>query len=293
MFANLAEAQQFAQREGVRMVDCKFCDLWGAWRHVTLPLSQLNPELMERGVGFDGSSVGFKSVEAGDMVLVPDLTSGALDPFWSLKTLSFLCHVCEADTLAPFERDPRGILRRAERHLVAQGSAERSMWGPEFEFYVFDSVAVDNDANRAGYRLDSKEADWNSGRDGLGYQIARHGGYHAIPPADTLYDLRSEMIAELEGMGVPVRYHHHEGGSAGQCEIEIPLLDALAAADMAMHTKHVAKMVARRHGQTVTFMPKPLYGEAGSGMHFHQTLWRGERNLFYDEAGYAGLSETA
>ncbi len=293
MFPDFPQARQFVEREGVRMVDLRYCDLRGAWHHVTLPTSQFTPDLMARGVGFDGSSVGLRGVEAGDMVLVPDLASAALDPFCSMKTLSFICHIREAGSMAPFAHDPRAILARAEAYLADQGPATRSAWGPEFEFYVFDGVVVDNDVNRAGYRIESREADWGTGQDGLGYRIARHNGYHAMPPSDTLHELRSEIAVALEGMGVPVRYHHHEGGGAGQCEIEVPMLGTLAAADTAMLVKYVAKMVARGHGQTVTFMPKPLHGEPGSGMHFHQTLWQGERNLFYDPAGYAGLSHIA
>lgn len=293
MFDDFAQALQFIECKGVRMIDLKFGDLRGAWHHVTLPASQFTADLMTEGVGFDGSGVGFKSVESGDMVLVPDLSSAALDPFWSMKTLSLICHVCEAGTLAPFAGDPRAILARAEAYLADQGVATHSAWGPELEFYVFDSVAVENGVNCASYRVDSREAEWGSGQDGTGYRIARYGGYHAMPPSDTLYDLRSEMVAELEGFGVPVRYHHHEAGGPGQCEIEVPMLGALAAADTAMLVKYVAKMVAGRHGQTATFMPKPLHDEAGNGMHFHQVLWQGERNLFYDPAGYAGLSRTA
>ncbi|HAL61246.1 MAG TPA: type I glutamate--ammonia ligase [Chloroflexi bacterium] len=293
MFSDFSEAQEFVQREEIRMIDLKFCDLWGAWHHVSLPAREFVPALMEQGVGIDGSSIGFKGVESGDMVVVPDLTTGAMDPFWSMKTLSFICHIREAGSLQAFGQDPRAIALRAERYMVEQGVAERSSWGPEFEFYVFDSVAIDNAVNRAGYRVESREADWQSGQDGLGYQIRRHGGYHAIPPSDTLYDLRSEITACLEAMGVAVRYHHHEVGGPGQSEIEIALIGIQQAGDATMLTKYAAKMVARQRGQTVTFMPKPLYGEAGNGMHFHQTLWQGDRNLFYDPAGYAGLSDTA
>jgi len=275
------------------MVDLKFIDLWGQWHHLTIPRSQFTGDLLEAGVGFDGSAVGLKSVKAGDMVLVPELGTGFIDPFWDAPTLSFICTTLEADTKADFPDDPRNIARRAEQYLVDTGIADRSLWGPEFEFYVFDSIAYENEMNRAGYTVESGEADWRSGDGGHGYYIPLHGGYHAIPPKDTLYNLRSEMSLHLQAMGVPVKYHHHEVGGPGQCEIETPLVGLLEAGDMTMIVKYVTKMVARRHGQTVTYMPKPIYGEAGSGMHFHQHLFHGERNVFYDPDGYGLLSQTA
>ena len=173
------------------------------------------------------------------------------------------------------------------------GIADRSLWGPEFEFYIFDNVAFDNGVNHASYRLDSNEADWNSATGGHGHYIPLHGGYHAIPPKDQLYNLRSEMTLHLEAMGVPVKYHHHEVGGPGQSEIETPMMGLVAAGDATMLVKYVTKMTAHAHGKTVTFMPKPLYGEAGSGMHFHQHLFKGGRNLFYDAKGYGCMSQTA
>jgi len=293
MFNTLEEARRHVEQNGVQMIDFKFTDLWGRWRHLTIPQSRFTPTLMEAGVGFDGSAVGLKSVKAGDMVLVPDLSTGFMDPFWDAPTLSFICTTLEADTKAIFDNDPRNIARRAEEHLIESGIADRSLWGPEFEFYVFDTVTYENEMNRAGYSVESSEATWRSSAGGHGHYIPLHGGYHAIPPKDALYNLRTEMSLHLQAMGVPIKYHHHEVGGPGQCEIETPLMGLLQAGDATMIVKYVAKMTAHRHGQTATFMPKPLYGEAGSGMHFHQHLFKGNRNVFYDPEGYGLLSQPA
>jgi glutamine synthetase len=293
MFTSFEETRRYIVENDVQMIDFKFTDLWGRWHHLTVPQGQLTSALMETGVGFDGSAVGLKSVKAGDMVLVPVLSTGFADPFWDVPTLSFICTTVEADTRAAFPNDPRNIARRAEEHLVKSGIADRSQWGPEFEFYVFDSVAYENEMNRSGYSVESGEATWRSGAGGHGHYIPLHGGYHAIPPKDTLYNLRAEMSMYLQAMGVPVKYHHHEVGGPGQCEIETPLMGLLEAGDTTMIVKYVTKMTAHHHGQTVTFMPKPIYGEAGSGMHFHQHLFKGKQNVFYDPARYGLLSRTA
>ena len=292
MFTTFDQASHYLHERAIQAVDLKFCDLWGRWRHLTIPPGQFTPDLLTHGIGFDGSAVGLKSVKAGDMALVPDLATGLLDPFWPEPTLSFICTTIEADTHAVFANDPRNIAIRAEAYMREAGVAGRSLWGPEFEFYVFDEVAFDNGVNHAGYRLDSNEADWNSATGGHGHYIPLHGGYHAIPPKDQLYILRQEMVAHLERMGAPVKYHHHEVGGPGQSEIETPMMGLVEAGDVAMLVKYVAKMTAAQHGKTATFMPKPLYGEAGSGMHFHQHLFDGETNLFYDPDGYGCLSQT-
>jgi glutamine synthetase len=293
MFQNFGQAAKYVNEERIKLVDLKFCDLWGRWHHLTVPASQFLPEIMQRGIGFDGSSVGLKSVKSGDMVLIPDLTTGFVDPFWDAPTLSFICTASEADTHQVFPHDPRNIARSAENYLIETGIADRSLWGPEFEFYVFDNVAYDCGVNHASYRLDSKEADWNSATGGHGHYIPLHGGYHAIPPKDQLFNLRSEMALTLEAMGVPVKYHHHEVGGPGQSEIETPMMGLMAAGDATMLVKYASKMTANKVGKTVTFMPKPLFGEAGSGMHFHQQLFKGDRNLFYDASGYGCMSQAA
>jgi glutamine synthetase len=293
LFHTFAETRGYIDEKDIQIVDYKFCDLWGRWHHLSLPVGQFTPQVLDQGIGFDGSAVGLKSVKAGDMVLVPDLTTGMQDPFWETPTLSFICTTLEADTHDVFAHDPRVIASRAETYLRETGVADESLWGPEFEFYVFDDVAYEYDVNRASYRLESKEADWNSAEGGHGHYIPLHGGYHAIPPKDQLYNLRSEMTLHLESMGVPVKYHHHEVGGPGQCEIETPMMGLIEAGDASMIIKYVTKMTAHNHNQTATFMPKPLYGEAGSGMHFHQHLFKDRENVFYDTQGYGNLSQTA
>jgi glutamine synthetase len=293
MFQDYSSVKQFLVDNDISMVDLKYTDLWGRWHHVTVPACQFTPSLIEGGVGFDASSVGLKPLKAGDMVVVPELCTGFLDPFWELPTLSFICQAKEADTLLDFPRDPRNIARRAEEYLQETGTADGSQWGPEFEFYVFDSVAFENKVHRVGYRLESAEGIWNSHTGGLGHYIPMHGGYHAHPPQDSLHNLRSEMCVHLAAMGVPIKYHHHEVGGPGQVEIETPLMGLLDSADATMKVKYVAKMTASAHNKTVTFMPKPLFGEAGNGMHFHQMLVRDGKSLFYGASGYAGLSRTA
>jgi len=293
MFSTFDDAKTYVQENAFQMIDLKFSDLWGRWHHVSIPAHEFNEQLMRDGVGFDGSSVGLKSVKSGDMVLRPDVSTAFHDPFWQAPTLSFICSAFEADTKHPFARDPRNIAIRAEEVMRETGIADESRWGPEFEFYVFDDVAFENEVNRASYRVDSIEADWQSGKGGHGHLIPRHGGYHAIPPKDQLYNLRSEMVMHLESMGVPVKYHHHEVGGPGQCEIETPMMGLLRSGDVTQMVKYTTKMTAHRHGQTVTFMPKPLYGEAGSGMHFHQHLFKQGQNVFYDANGYGKLSQTA
>ncbi|MBK7201121.1 type I glutamate--ammonia ligase [Candidatus Amarolinea dominans] len=293
MFTTFAEAQAFVRKQQFAMIDLKFTDLAGRWHHVTVPKSQFNEHLMRDGVGFDGSSVGLRSVKSGDMVLIPDLSTAFVDPFWDVPTLSFICSAFEADTKLPFGRDPRNIAIHAEATMRAWGIADESRWGPEYEFYVFDSVAFENEVNAASYRVESREADWQSSRGGHGHLIPRHGGYHVIPPKDQLFNLRSEMVMELEKMGIEVKYHHHEVGGPGQCEIETPMMGLVRSGDATQMVKYVTKMVAHRRQQTATFMPKPLYGEAGNGMHFHQHLFKAAQNVFYDADGYGKLSQTA
>lgn len=293
MFQLFDQAAHYIYEHQIKLIDLKFCDLWGRWHHLTVPAGQFTPEILESGIGFDGSAVGLKSVKAGDMVLIPDLSTAFTDPFWDAPTLSFICTAHEADTHQQFPNDPRNIAARAEARLVEIGIADRSLWGPEFEFYIFDNVAFDCGVNHASYRLDSKEADWNSATGGHGHYIPLHGGYHAIPPKDQLFNLRSEMSLKLEEMGVPVKYHHHEVGGPGQSEIETPMMGLLAAGDATMLVKYVTKMTANAYGKTVTFMPKPLFGEAGSGMHFHQHLFKAGVNLFYSADGYGCMSELA
>ena len=293
MFHTFKQAEEFIRKNQIEMIDLKFCDLWGRWHHLTLPAGHFKSELMKTGIGFDGSAVGLKSVKAGDMVLIPDLAGGFIDPFWDVPTLSLVCTTYETDPLASFKNDPRNIAMRAEEYMQSTGIADKSRWGPEYEFYVFDSVSYEYGINRASYEIVCREADWNSGEGGHGHYIPIHGGYHAIPPKDQLYSLRTEIAMHLENMGVPVKYHHHEVGGPGQSELETPMMDLMQSGDATMIIKYVTKMAAHSHGQTATFMPKPLYGEAGSGMHFHQHLLKGGRNVFYSKDGYGYLSKEA
>ena len=293
MFDCLEDAERYIVDEGIEQIDLKFCDLWGRWHHVTISASRFSDELMTNGIGFDGSSVGFKGISSGDMVMVPDLGTAFPDPFWELPTLSFICTTLEADTRRLYPFDPRSIVQRSEMWLKETGIADASLWGPEFEFYVFNGVTYENAMNTAGYRIESDEGGWRNHQMGSAYAAPVHGGYHAIPPRDHLHNLRSRICWRLDGSGVPVKYHHHEVGGPGQCEIETPLLPPTHAADACMIVKYMARMTALEEGMTVTFMPKPLFGEAGSGMHFHQRLERNGKNLFYSADAYANLSEEA
>lgn len=293
MFSNFKEASDFISTNQIRLVDFKFIDLWGRWHHVTLSSKEFDLNLLSEGVGFDGSSVGLKSVKSGDMALIPDLSTGFLDTFYEPPVLSFLCSTVEADTKKPFNRDPRQIAIRAEKTIEQLKIANSSKWGPEFEFYVFSSATFENGVNTASYRLEADEAIWNSPVEGEGDYIPTHGGYQIIPPKDKLSQLRSDISLALEDAGIPVKYHHHEVGAPGQCEIETPLLGLVKAADATMMVKYFTKTIAARSGYTASFMPKPLFGEAGSGMHFHQQLLLNGKNVFYDENSSNLLSKTA
>jgi glutamine synthetase len=290
------DSLKMVQDQGIEMVDLKYADLVGRWRHLTVPASAFSERIFEDGVGFDGYSVGFRSVESGDMALIPDPSTARIDPFGEVKTLSIMCDAAEADTKIPFAGDPRNIAKKAEGYLRSSGIGDESMWSPEFEFYLLDNVNYSSDVNSAFYFMDSAEAGWNSGNQGetnLGHQISPKGGYHAIPPQDQMYDIRTEMVKIIEEGGVRCRYHHHEVGSPGQEEIEILFYPLLQACDASFWIKYVIRMVARKHNRTVTFMPKPFHGEAGNGMHFHQRMLKGGKPLFYEKGGYADLSRIA
>ncbi len=297
MFSSIEELQQFVKSEEIQAVDLRFVDLLGTWHHLTIPARAANEEMLEKGIGFDSGSVpGFRTVEAGDMVLVPDLATAFVDPFPEVPTLCLICAVAEADTRAPVPSDPRRIAQRAEEYLASSGFATHSIWGPEFEFYVFDRVRYNDASTFLLADIFSRESHAFLDGDILsheGYQMGVQKGYHAIPPTDTLTDWRSELMELLEDAGVPVKYHHHEVGSSGQCEVEVEMGTLTLMADRTMIVKYFVHMLAARHGKMATFMPKPIYGEAGSGMHFHQMLRHGDRPVFFDEKGYAGLSSLA
>ena len=297
MFRNADDLLRAISDHSIRMVDLQFSSLFGTWHHLTLPASRVDEVFFTRGEAFDGASVpGYAKLEAGDMSILPDVCTAFIDPFYEIPTLTVLCSVVEADTLVPCSRDPRGIALRAEKYLKDSGLATNSVWGPELEFYVFDSVQHGAAPGVCQYRIESEEAPWNAGskaRNGLGYQIQHGRGYHACPPMDRLADMRNECVDVLEQIGVAIRYHHHEVGGPGQCEIEPAMGPIDKMGDAVMLSKYVIRRVAEKWGLTVTFMPKPLYGEAGSGMHFHQHLFNNGEPVFYDKTGYAGLSQLA
>jgi glutamine synthetase len=292
MFSSFSDARQYIAKEKVEILDLKYVDLNGRLRHVTLPASAFTPRLLEEGVGFDGSSVGYKKTHSGDMVIVPDPSTAMIDPFWERKTLSFICDIVEADSKEPFPFDPRNVAKRAEDNLARMGWVDRSSWGPELEFNIFDKVSYTVGMNQSSYRIVSEESICESEDLNNGFHILPMQGYHASPPVDAFYELRSEMMAQLESIGIGIKYHHHEVG-AGELELEIPMGGLLETGDKVMFIKYVAKMTALKQNKSVTFMPKAIHGDGGNGMHVHQTLWKGKRNLFHDQAGYSGLSDLA
>ncbi len=292
-----AEVLDVIAEHEVAFVDFRFSDLPGVMQHVTIPASQLNEAHFETGHPFDGSSVrGFQQIQESDMILVPDPDTGYLDPFRAHPTYVLHCFVADPVTGESYSRDPRHIARKAEQHLFSTGLADTAYFGPEPEFFVFDDVRFETRPNGAFYTVDSVEGQWNTGRDeqpNLGYKPRTKQGYFPVPPMDQLHDLRSQMALNLEAVGVPVELHHHEVASGGQGEIGIQFDTLLAMADKLMTFKYVLKSTAWEAGKSLTFMPKPVFEDNGSGMHTHQSLWKGGEPLFYDETGYAGLSDLA
>jgi glutamine synthetase len=291
------DVRQLAREAGIKIVDLKFTDLPGVWQHFSIPAEDLNNELFEEGIGFDGSSIrGFQLIHESDMLLVPDPDTACVDPVLEVATLNLICNVLDPVTRQRYSRDPRYIAQKAEEFLKTGTTAEASYWGPELEFYIFDDVRYDQTAHCGYYFIDSDEGAWNTGRQespNLGYKLRHKEGYFPAPPADTLQDIRSEIILRMKEVGVPVEVHHHEVGTAGQGEIDMKYAPLTKMADNVMYYKYVVRNVARKHGKTATFMPKPIFGDNGSGMHTHQSLWKEETNLFWDEKGYAQISQTA
>lgn len=279
---------------GIQIVDVKFTDLYGQWQHFSLPVALFDPEdAFEKGMGFDGSSIrGFKTIESSDMNLIADPATAFVDPVCSIPTLSLVCNVYDPITGEPFSRDPRGVAQKAVEYLQRTGIADTVYIGPEAEFFIFDEVHYHSEVNSAGYGVDSGEAPWNSGTPGLGHQVGTKGGYFPVAPFDTLQDIRSEMVLTMMEAGVPVEVHHHEVATAGQCEIDMRFAPLVQMADYVQLYKYITKNVARKHGKSVTFMPKPIFQDNGSGMHTHQSLWKNGQPLFAGDC-YAGLSQTA
>ena len=287
---------ELAKKSAAKMVDIKFVDTFGTWQHFSIPINELNEDSFSEGLGFDGSSIrGWKSIEASDMLAMPDPVTAFIDPFCAVPTLSLTCTIAETGTLEAYTRDPRGIAQRAEKYLVSTGLADEAYFGPEAEFFIFDNVQFDSKSNGTFYSIDSEEAVWNTGRDempNLGNKIRHKEGYFPVAPADTQQYIRTEMVLTMEELGIKIERQHHEVATGGQAEIDYRFTTLVRAADAMMVYKYVVKNTAKKHGKTACFMPKPLFGDNGSGMHTHQSLWKKGKPLFAGKE-YGGLSQMA
>jgi glutamine synthetase len=293
-----SDVVRLVQEQNIEVVDFRFCDLPGLMQHFSVPSHELSEEAFEDGYGFDGSSIrGFQEIQESDMLLIPDPNTMVIDPFRPHKTININCFVRDPVTGESYSRDPRYVAKKAEDYLRGTGLADTAYFGPEAEFYIFDSVRFDQNQNSSYHYVDSIEGAWNTGREepggNLGYKPRYKEGYFPTSPMDHYQDLRSEMVRKLEQVGIEIEVQHHEVGTAGQAEIDMRFDSMLRMADKVMLYKYVVKNVALEAGKTVTFMPKPIFQDNGSGMHVHQSLWKGGQPLFFDETGYAGLSDMA
>ena len=290
------EVLALCREKDVKSVELRFIDFPGLWQHFTIPVGKLDENVFEDGLGFDGSSIrGWQAVNESDMILVPVPETAVLDPFTAIPTMSMICNIQDPITREDYSRDPRNIARKSVNYLKSTALADTCFIGPEAEFFVFDDVRFDQNAHEGYYHLDSIEGEWNRGRiekPNLGYKLRFKEGYFPVPPADHLMDMRNEMMHTMIGCGIDVEAQHHEVATAGQCEIDLKFQDLVKMADQMCLYKYIVKNVARRSGKTVTFMPKPIYGDNGSGMHTHISLWKEGHPLFAGN-GYAGLSEMA
>jgi len=298
MAANPRDVIKLGQDNDAQFVDLRFCDLPGLMQHFTMPFEELTEEGFDEGFGFDGSSIrGFQEIQESDMILVPDPETAYMDPFLKHPTLVLNSFVKDPPTGNFYTRDPRYVARKAEDYLKGSGVADIAYFGPEPEFYIFDSIRFDQNQHSSFHYVDAVEGVWNSGAEengqNLGYKPRYKEGYFPVPPMDHYQDLRSDMVVTLRDLGVPVEVHHHEVGTAGQAEIDMGFAPLLQMADRLMLYKYVAKNVAFRYGKTVTFMPKPIFQDNGSGMHVHQSLWSNGEPLFWDELGYGQISDVA
>jgi glutamine synthetase len=298
MAATPSDALKLGEQHGARFVDLRFSDLPGLMQHFSMPFEEFGEEAFEEGLGFDGSSIrGFQEIQESDMILVPDPETAVMDPFRQHPTLILHAYVKDPLTGEHYTRDPRYIAKKAEDYLKGSGIADTAYFGPEAEFYIFDSIRFDQNQHSGYYYIDAVEGVWNSGREeeggNKGYKPRYKEGYFPVPPMDHYQDLRSEMVLTLRELGVPVEVHHHEVGTAGQGEIDMGFAGLLSMADRLMLYKYTIKNVGLRYGKTVTFMPKPIFQDNGSGMHVHQSLWKDGEPLFWDELGYAQLSDMA
>lgn len=295
------EVIEYAKAHRLLIIDFKFSDLFGRWHHFSMPIHYLTLELFEEGLGFDGSSIrAFQGIHESDMLLFPDPTTAVVDPMLETPTLSITCNISDPLTGKPYNKDPRYVAMKAEKFLADSGIAEVSYWGPEAEFFVFDGVSFDYQTRGAHFEIDSDMGTWEQRRGydsrhgaNLGYRPEAKRGYFRVPPVDRLQDWRSEAILRMMGVGIDVEVHHGEVAAAGQQEIDLKYTTLVRSADQLQWYKYILKNVAVAHGKTVTFMPKPMYEDNGSGMHCHQSLWTNSTNVFYDESGYAGLSQQA
>jgi glutamine synthetase len=289
-----------AKEKDIKIVDLKLCDILGTWQHFAIPVSELKEAVFTEGLGFDGSSIrGWRAINSSDMLVFPDPATAFIDPFSANPTLSISCDVFDPLTKEPYERDPRVIAKKAEAFLKSTGIADVAYFGPEAEFFIFDGVSYDSASNGTFYKVDSVEGIWNRGREkeengspNLGYKIRHKEGYFPVAPSDKLIDIRNEMILTMISLGIAIEREHHEVATAGQAEIDIEFDSLVRTSDKMSLYKYVVKNVAYKYGKTATFMPKPLFGDNGSGMHTHQSLWKDGKPLFYGN-GYAGLSELA
>ncbi len=299
MASTPADVLKFAKDEGAEFVDLRFCDLPGVMQHFSMPIHELTEEGFDEGYGFDGSSVrGFQEIQESDMLLIPDPDTALMDPFREHKTLNVNCFVRDPVTGESYTRDPRFVLKKAQEYLKGSGIADTAYFGPEAEFYIFDQVRFDQTQYSGYYFLDSTEGVWNSGKEfnvdgtpNMGYKPRYKEGYFPVPPMDSYQDLRSEMVKQLEAVGIEIEVQHHEVGTSGQAEIDMRFDEMTAMADKLMLYKYVVKNVAWARGKSVSFMPKPIFMDNGSGMHVHQSLWKGGEPLFFDEKGYGGFSD--
>ncbi|MBA3073242.1 MAG: type I glutamate--ammonia ligase [Anaerolineae bacterium] len=283
--------------KNVKMVDLRFIDLPGTWQHFTIPAHRLTLDLFEEGIPFDGSSIrGFQEIHESDMLLLLDPDTAFIDPVAPLPTLVISCDVYDPITKQPYSRDPRYVARKAEAYLKQTGIGDTAFFGPEAEFFIFDNIRYGSSTNESFYEIDSAEGWWNSGdksKPNMGGQILPKRGYFPVPPTDTLQLLRSQIVMSLEEAGVEMEIHHHEVATAGQVELGMKFNTLIRMADQLLVYKYIAKNVARQHGKTATFMPKPVFGDNGSGMHVHSSIWKNGKNVFFDASGYAQLSDTA
>ncbi|GIG66420.1 type I glutamate--ammonia ligase [Phytomonospora endophytica] len=298
MFANPDELFAYVRDNDVKFIDVRFCDLPGVMQHFNVPAESFGADVFTDGLAFDGSSIrGFQAIHESDMLLLPDVTTAFVDPFRAQKTIALNFFIHDPFTREAYSRDPRNVAKKAEQYLAGIGFADKAYFGAEAEFYLFDSIRFDTAAQHGFYYIDSKEGAWNTGKEeeggNLGYKPGYKGGYFPVPPVDHYADLRDGIVRELLNVGLEVERAHHEVGTAGQAEINYKFSTLLHSGDQVQLFKYIVKNTAWNAGKTATFMPKPLFGDNGSGMHTHQSLWLAGDPLFYDETGYAGLSDMA